>query len=61
MNTEEVKRIIMAEIKDHLPYEQLGPAAQIALVNHLDDILEGWRKNILNDKKAILEWVLKSI
>ncbi len=61
MNTGQVKNIIISEIKDHLPYQQLNSAAQIALQNHLVRILEGYEKEILNDRKAVLEWVLRNI
>ncbi len=58
---EQVKQIIVSEIKDHLPWQQLTPVVQMTFLHNLEKILEDYRESILNDKKAVLEWVLRNL
>ncbi len=58
---EQIKQIIVSEIESHLPWQQLSPTVQMTFLHNLEKILEEYKTSILNDKKAVLEWVLKNI
>ncbi len=55
MGIEEVKRILVREIENHLPYQQLNMASQVHLSNQIEKILKDYREDVFMDKVSLAE------
>jgi hypothetical protein len=59
MSVEQTKRIIMDEIKDGFPFQQMKVAKQLAMASHIERALMEFKKEIIHGAKALIEFALR--
>ncbi len=53
----EITKLVIHELKGHLPWEQLNMAIQLTIRNRIEHLLQDWKTDILDDKFAAKEWI----